>query len=124
MFSLRSVVHDFLNPTEIAVVMKPRLELVVSDPLPLDVYDGLEDIGPDRQEVMELIAKAYKDDGVYPQSLTRHNRRAFYKSIHFLRGPSKRKWANDVSVARGEYTEDKLLKRLAEKHPHLIKAVH
>jgi hypothetical protein len=123
MLSIRSAVHDFLNPTEIAVVMKQKLELIVGDPLPLDIYSGLGDVGPDRQKIMEMIAEAFKDDGVYPQSLVRHNRLALYKSLHFLRTESSTLWENDRKVVRGEYTEDKLAKRLVDQHPRLIKTV-
>jgi hypothetical protein len=92
------------------------------EPLPLDIYQDLPDIGEHRQQIMEMIAKMHPEVVYAEQATIRHNRRAEYKSIHFLRTESKRKWAYDVKVAKGEYTTDKLV-RVAPQQRRTLQAV-
>jgi hypothetical protein len=95
------------------------------EPLPLDIYQDLPNIGKDRQTIMEMIAERFPEMSVkgfqYPH--VRHNRRALYMSIHFLRTVSKRRWGYDVLVERGEYTQDKLSKTVAATQQGHLRAV-
>lgn len=126
MSAIRKVVQDLFTsgapaPRNIPV---SKLQIIKNEPIPLDIYQDLDDVGEDREKVMTMIAESFKDNGMFPQSGIRHNRRQLYKSIHFLRTGSKRKWMLDVMVERGEYTTDRLVKRVQEQHPSLLKPVH
>lgn len=81
--------------------------------LPLNIYEDLPVMphmktGLNDEKLYEMIAKAYPEGILYPNC--RENRRKLYMSIYFLRTDSKRKWAADVKVKKGEYVEDKLFK--------------
>jgi hypothetical protein len=112
--------HQMLTPSDSSVQKE-----VASEPLPLDIYQDLPFVGEDRPAIMALIKEAFPDnhpDG-WPYPHVRHNRRELYKSIHFLRTKSQRKWVYDVGVARGEYTEDKLAKDVAPTQQGRLRAV-
>jgi len=102
--------------------MEVSAEIQKVEPLPLDIYQYLPDIGEHREEIMKMIAKMHPEVVYAEQHTIRHNRRAEYKSIHFLRTESKRKWAYDVKVAKGEYTTDKLV-RVAPQQRRTLQAV-
>lgn len=107
---------SMLTMPESAIKFVPKAE-----PLPLDIYGDLpampEDAsGPTGKALFELIAAAFPETSAngFEYASVRHNRRELYKSIHFLRTESKRKWGYDVQVMKGDYTKDTLLRHTAK----------
>jgi len=101
--------------TSVPTVVKLDSQVSDNASLPLDIYEDLPNIGEDRQELLEMIQKAFPEAGYIPQQIVRANRRKLYMSIHFLRTDSKRQWAYDVSVAKGQYTTDRLIRVAAAR---------
>ena len=102
--------HSMLTSNEAAAGAKP-------EPLTLAIYAGLPPMpegctGPTGDALFKLIEEAYPEESPqgfkYPS--VAHNRKALYKSIHFLRTKSMRRWMYDVEVTKGDYTKDVLLR--------------
>lgn len=112
MNTILNLIKQYLNPTQASMLEEePVMQKVnVHPPVPLDIYQDLPDIGNDREKILKMIVKQFPEGPLYPERLVRHNRRALYNSIHFLRTASKRQWMLDIAVNKGEYTTDKLVR--------------
>jgi hypothetical protein len=107
------------NDSPAAVSDEPK----VWPDLSVAMYNDLGDIGVDRNKILDLISRAFPEGPLYDPDIVRHNRRALYKSIQFLRTLSKRAWVKDAGVTKGEYTEDKLTKNVARIPQGSLRAV-
>lgn len=82
--------------------------------LPLNIYEDLPPMpvvagSMNGDRLLQTIADAYPEGTLYPHC--RENRRKLYMSIYFLRTASRKSWARDVSVQKGEFTMDSLMKK-------------